>query len=411
VFALKGKPQDVRAIGALLGAAWALEGTVRRAGDRLRITAQLTSTEDGRLLWSERYDRTLEDVFAIQEEIARTIVDTLRVTSFADLAEPVAKRYTRSVKAYGLYLKGRFAWNKRSQEGVTEAIGYFEEAIAEDPNYAPAYAGLADSYALQIDYRSVPVAEGFARAKEYARRALGLDDSVAEAHASLAWVLFIHDWDWAESGREFRRAVELDPQYATAHQWYAFWLAALGKFEEALVEAHSALELDPASVSIRRSVGWAYYYARRYDQARHHLTRALAMNPMAVETHRVLAYTLAELGAREEAMRTLRDALALPAARTHTRAALGYLLAGAGRRDEAEALLADIEAAAQREYVSPVAFATLYLGLGDWERALDWTERAYQERRGWLAYLRVNPLMDPLRGHPRFRALLEKMRL
>src|SRR5439155_1786235 len=215
VFALKGKAQDVRAIGALLGAAWALEGSVRRAGNRLRITAQLTSTDDGRLLWSERYDRTLEDVFAIQEELARTIVDTLRATSFADLTAPLARRYTQSVAAYGLYLKGRFAWNKRSQEGAAEAIGYFRQAIAEDPAYAPAYAGLADSYALQLDYRSVPVAEGFAHAKEYARKALELDESVAEAHASLAWSLFIYDWDWEASAREFRRAIELDPRYPT----------------------------------------------------------------------------------------------------------------------------------------------------------------------------------------------------
>src|SRR5207244_1524213 len=220
VFALKGKPQDVRAIGALLGAAWVLEGTLRRAGERLRITAQLSSTEDGQLLWSERYDRTLADVFAIQEEIARTIVDTLRVTSFADFAAPSPKRYTESIAAYGLYLRGRFAWNTRTQEGITEAIRYFEQAIAEDPRYAPAYTGLADSYALQLDYRSVPVAEGFALAKQYARKALELDETVAEAHASLAWSLFIYDWDWEGAGREFRRALELDPRYATAPQRY-----------------------------------------------------------------------------------------------------------------------------------------------------------------------------------------------
>src|SRR2546425_803479 len=233
VFALKGKPQDVRAIGALLGAAWVLEGTVRRAGDRLRISAQLTSTEDGQLLWSERYDRTLADVFAIQEEIARTIVDTLRATSFADLTAPAARRYTQSIVAYGLYLKGRYAWNKRTQEDITDAIAYFEQAIAEDPDYAPAYAGLSDSYALQLDYRSVPVAEGFARAEEYARRALELDETVAEAHAWLGWVLFIYDWDWDGAAREFKRAITLDPRYPTAHQWFAFYLAAMGRLDEA----------------------------------------------------------------------------------------------------------------------------------------------------------------------------------
>ena len=411
VFALKGKPQDVRAIGALLGAAWVLEGTLRRAGERLRITAQLSSTEDGQLLWSERYDRTLADVFAIQEEIARTIVDTLRVTSFADFAAPSPKRYTESIAAYGLYLRGRFAWNTRTQEGITEAIRYFEQAIAEDPRYAPAYTGLADSYALQLDYRSVPVAEGFALAKQYARKALELDETVAEAHASLAWSVFIYDWDWEAAGQEFRRAVELDPRYATAHQWYAFWFAAHGRLEEALVEAHTALELDPASVSIRRTVGWLCYYARRYDQARYHLARAIAMNPTAAETYRILGLVFAYQGDWAEAERVLREGMTLPGAATYTTAALGYVLARTGKRAEAEGLLADLEAQRRVDYVSPVAFATLYIGLDDPQHALDWMERALEERRGWLAYLRVNPLLDPLRGEPRFQALIDKMRL
>jgi len=411
VFALKGKPQDVRAIGALLGAAWALEGTVRRAGDRLRITAQLTSTQDGRLLWSERYDRLLEDVFAIQEEIARTIVGTLRATSFAGFAAPAAKRYTRSITAYELYLKGRYAWNKRTQEGITEAIGYFEQAIVEDPHYAPAYAGIADSYALQLDYRSVPVAEGFAQAKAYARKALELDETVAEAHASLGWSLFIYDWDWEGARREFQRAVALDPQYATTRQWYAFWHAALGRLDEAVVEIHTALELDPASVSIRRAVGWVYYYARRFDQARYHLSRAIAMNPTAKESYRVLGLVLAEQGQWAEAERVVRESLTLPGTGTYTIATLGYVLARTGRREEAEAVLATLEAQGVRDYVSPVALITVHLGLEQWDRALEWAERAHEERRGWLAYLKVNPLVDPLRAHPRFRALLEKMRL
>ena len=414
VFALKGKPQDVRATGALLGAAWVLEGTVRRSGERLRITAQLTSTEDGQLLWSERYDRTFADVFAIQEEIARTIVDTLRVTSFADLAAPaapVAKRYTRSLAAYGLYLKGRYAWNKRTQEDITEAIRYFEQAIAEDPAYAPAYAGLSDSYALQLDYRSVAVADGFARAKEYARKALQLDETVAEAHASLGWALFIYDWDWDGAGREFQRAIELDPRYPTAHQWFAFFLAAMGRLDEALVAGHTALELDPASVSIRRSMGFAYYYARRYDQARYHLSRALAMNPTAFETYRFLALALAQQGQWAEAERATREAMALPGSGPYTIATLGYVLARTGRRAEAEDQLAELDALRRTGYVSPVAYAMLHLGLEQWPQALDWVERAYQERRGWLAYLKVNPILDPLRGHPGLDVLLRRMRL
>jgi serine/threonine-protein kinase len=411
VFALKGKPQDARAIGALLGAAWILEGAVRRAGDRLRITAQLSSTEDGRLLWSASYDRTFADVFAIQEEIAGTIVATLRATSFADFAQPTPKRYTENLKAYGLYLKGRYAWNKRTQEGVTEAIGYFEQAIQEDSRYAPAYTGLADSYALQLDYRSVPVAEGFARAESYARQALALDDTLAEAHASLAWSLFIYDWDWEAARREFERAIELDPAYATAHQWYAFWLAAHGRFDQALVESHTALELDPASISIRRTVGWIYYYARRYDQARYHLARTIAINPTAEESYRVLGLVLAQQGHWAEAERTIREGMTLPGTGTYTKASLGYVLARAGRRTEAEAVLAELEARHREDYVSPVAFATLHLGLDQRGEALAWAERAYTERRGWLAYLKVNPLVDPLRGEPGFQNLLARLGL
>ena len=196
VFALKGKPLDVRAIGALLGASVVLEGTVRTAGERLRVTAQLTSTDDGRLLWSQRYDRQLVDVFDVQDELARTIVTTLRATWLAELAEPEPKRGTENVEAYALYLRGRWAMNKRTQEGVVEAIAYFERALAADPGYALALTGLADAYALELDYRSVPVAEGLERAERYARRALEIDDTLAEAHASLAWGHFIYRWDW-----------------------------------------------------------------------------------------------------------------------------------------------------------------------------------------------------------------------
>jgi serine/threonine protein kinase/tetratricopeptide (TPR) repeat protein len=412
VFALKGKPQDVRSIGAMLGVSFVLAGSVRKAGQQLRISAELISTNDGQLLWSERYDRKLHDVFAIQDEIARTIVNTLLATSFADVAaELPARRGTASVTAYGLYLRGRYEWNKRTEENVAAAIKFFEQAVAADPNYAAAYTGLADSYALQIDYRSVPVHEGFARAKEYALRALELDEALPEAHASLAWTLFIYDWDWDGAAKEFRRAIELDPRYASAHQWYAFVLVSQGRIDEALVEGHTAVELDPASVSIRRSLGWLYYYARRYDDARRYLMRAVEMNPTAAETFRVLGLSLAVQGELEEAERVLRDALLNPAAGTYTLATLAFTLARAGRRDEARELRSQLEATAKDDYVSPVAFATIDLGLEEWDSALDWIERAMEDRRGWLAYLRYHPIVDPIRSHPRFRKLLKQMKL
>ncbi|HEY8175237.1 MAG TPA: protein kinase [Gemmatimonadaceae bacterium] len=410
-FALKGKSQDVRAIGALLDCAYVLEGSVRRSAQQLRVTAQLTSTDDGRLLWSQRYDRQLDDVFAIQDELAQTIVTTLRAGKLGDLLVPAAERHTTNVRAYSLYLKGRYEWNRRTQEGVVNGIKYFEQAIAEDRTYALAYTGLADSYSLHVDYRSVPVHEGFEIAKKHARKAIALDDSLAEAHASLAWSLFIYDWDWDAAEREFLRAIDLDPHYSSAHQWYGFLLASRGAIEQSLVEGLTAVELDAGSVSARRSLGWTYFYARRFDQARFHLDRAIAMNPNAEESYRVLGLTLAVEGELLEAERVLREATAMPDAGSYTRASLGYALARAGQVAEARWILDGLEKQRAQDYVSPVAFATILLGLGEVDRALDWAETAYEERRGWLAYLKVNPLMDPMRGHARFDALVKKMRL
>ena len=411
VFALKGKPQDVRAIGALLDVSEVLEGTLRRSGQDLRITVQLTSTANGALIWSHRYDRRLDDVFAIQDEIARTIVNTLRATSFSDLTEPTANRGTENVQAYGLYLRGRYAWNKRTQEGVAEGIRFFEQAIEADPGYALAYTGLADSYALALDYRSVPVHEGFERAKFYARKALELDEGLAEAHASLAWSLFIYDWDWSGAAAEFRRSVELDPRYATARQWYAFLLASQGRFEESLIEAHSAQEADPASVSVRRGLGYVYFYARRFEQGKYHLIRAIEMNPVAEESYRVLGLILSYAGDHAEAERVLREALELEGAATYTRVTLSLALARGGDMDHARETLDFLEKRASRDYVSPVELATLYIALGDNDRAIDWMEKAYAERRGWMAYLNVHPVLDTLRSEPRFKVLVRKMGL
>jgi serine/threonine-protein kinase len=410
VFALKGKAQDVRAIGALLEASEVLEGSVRRSGEKLRITVQLTSTDDGHLMWSERYDRKLHDVFAIQDEIARTIVTQLRSTSLVGAAPQTANRHTDNVQAYGLYLRGRYAWNKRTAAAVYEGIDYFEQAIALDPNYALAYTGLADSYSLHLDYRNVPVHEGHRHAKSYARKAIALDDSLAEAHASLAWSLFVYDWAWDEATHEFRRAIELDPHYAPAHQWYAFLLASQGKFDEALLEGHTAQENDPASVSVRRSLGYSYLYARKYDQARYHLERAIAMNPEAEESHRIQGLVLTFQNEFAAAEQELREALALADLGTYTKATLGYSLAAAGDDSYAKEVVAELEEKRRKDYASPVELALLYIALKDNQRALDWVEKSIDERRGWAAYLRVHPVLDPLRGEPRFDELVRRMR-
>ena len=411
VFALKGKPQDVRATGALLGVSAVLEGTVRQAGDRLRVTASLTATDDGRQLWSERYDRPVGDVFAIQDDIAQTIVTTLRATYLADLAEPAPTQHTESLEAYGLYLKGRYSWNKRSLTGAAEAITYFEQAIVADPRFALAYAGLADAYALQVDYRGAPVREGFELAKRYARQALALDPTLAEVHSSLGWVLFIYDWDWDAATAAFQRALELDPGYATAHQWYSFVVMTQRSIDLALVEGHTALELDPASTSIRRSLGWLYYYARRYDDALRHLRRAIAMDPTSEENYRMLGRVHTQRGEYAEAERALREAVSLSPETAYATGTLGYLYAVRGDRAAAERTVAELEAHRKTGYVSPVAICMVYAGLGMADEVFAWLERAYEERRGWLAYLKVEPTLDGLRGDPRFTELRRRMRL
>ena len=411
VFALKGKPQDIRAIGALLGVSAVLEGTVRKADDRLRITVQLAAADDGRTLWSERYDRRLDDVFAVHDEIARTIVSTLRTTFLADIADPTPRRYTDNVQAYSLYLKGRFCWNKRSQEGVREAIAYFEQAIDHDPGYALAYSGLSDSYGLQVDYRGVPVTEGYKLARRYALKALELDDTLPEAHTSLAWVQFAYDWDWAAAERSYRRALELNPAYATGHHWYSFVLLVTGQADQALVEAHTALELDPSSLSIRRGLGWLYYYTRRYEAAVYHLRRAIAMNPTSEDTYRILGLVLTQQGAYDEAERAFREAITLSPELSYATAGVAHVLALQGRRREAEALLAELEARAREHYVSPVAFCIVHLGLRNTDQVFQWLERAYQDRRGWLTYLKVDPMLDAVRDDPRFAEFVKRMKL
>jgi serine/threonine-protein kinase len=411
VFALKDRQADVRSIGSMLGVSTVLEGTVQQAGDRLRITAQLTNVSDGRTIWSEKYDRDMQDVFAIQDEISRTIVNTLRGTLFVSLGDAAPARYSRNVKAYNLYLKGRFHWNRRSREGIAEGIRYFKQAIAEDPAYALAYSGLADSYALQTDYRGMPTAEGMEQAKTEARRALELDEALAEAHTSLGWVTFIHDWNWTVAKQEFIRAIELNPGYATAHQWYAWLLMALGRRDEALSEGRAALELDPVSVSVRRSMGWLNHYAGHSNAAVQHLRRAVEMDPTASENHRVLGLAYAQAGMYDEAQASFEEAIALSARSAYAVAGLGYLHALRGQRREAESMLAELHTWAQTEYVSPVAFVTVHIALGNIDDALGWLQKAHEERRGWLAYLNVEPLLDPLRDNRRFKRLLLTMQL
>jgi len=413
VFALKGKYEDVRTVGALLGATVVLEGSVRRAGDRFRVTAQLSDASDGRLLWSERFDREDRDILALQDELARSIVGTLRaqLVSAGALGEVVTRRATANPRAYHLYLRGRHAWNKRTGADLVQAVRFFEQAIAEDPSFALAYTGLADSYAQYVDYRAMPVAEGLGRAREEARKAIALDDTLAEAHTSLAWVLFIHDWDWEAAGREFRRAIELDPRYPSARQWYSWYLAAMGRIPESLAEGQRSVELDPTSVSIRRSYGWLYYYARTPHLGIPHLERALVMNPESPDTHLLLGVLQTHAGRLAEARESVNVTLDLVPDDSYAMMTRAHIDVLEGRRAEALATWERFESMARERYVSPTDFVRLALVLGRYDDAFAWLERARAERRGWLVYAKVDPLYDPIRKDPRFAELLKVMRL
>ena len=411
VFALKGVREDVRALGARLDVSAVLEGTVRRSGARLRVTVQLTGVADGRTLWSERYDRALADAFEIQDDIARTIVSTLRSTLLRDLGDAAPVRYTSNPAAYHLYLKGRYWWNRRTQAALSEGIKYFEQAIAQDPGFALAYTGLSDSYALHLDYRGAPVREGMERAKAMALKALELDESLAEAHTSLGWVTFVYDWDWPAAGAQFRRAIELNPRYSVARQWYSWFLLAMGRTDEALAEGRMALELDPASVSIRRGMGWLEYYARRPALALEHLRKAVEMNPTAEENHRLLGLAYLSMGLLDPAEAAFREAIANSDSPALSTAGLGRVAARRGDVARAHEVLQQLHGWTRDRYVNPAAFAMVHIELKELDPAFEWLERAYQDRRGWLAYLKVEPDFDPLRADPRFAGFLGRMRL
>jgi serine/threonine-protein kinase len=410
-FAFKGKHEDVRAIGSQLNVGSVLEGSVRRSGNRLRVTAQLVNCADGYHLWSERYDREMSDVFAVQDDIAEAIVTVLRGSLLAGERESVAKRHTEHVGAYQLYLKGRYVENTRTPDGFTKGIEYFEEALRTDDDYALAYAGLADTYYLLGWYRHLPPREAFPRADAAAARALELDETVAEAHISRAYVKFYYDWDWVGAERCFRRALELNPNHATALHGYAEYLAARGRIDEALLSVQRAHELDPLSLTISAGLGWVHFFSRHYGEAAEHFEATLALDPHYVFIHWFLGQTYLMQERLDDAIAVLRRGLAGSKGHPGMSAYLGHACARAGRLDPAHTILRELEEHAMRSYVPADYFAVLYIGLGEADEAVAWLEKAYDERALHLVFLAVDPVFDDLRGDPRFDALLEKVGL
>ncbi len=404
-----GGNKKIGEIGRELNAGTLLEGSVRRAGTRLRIAVQLIDVLEDKHLWAQKYDRELTDVFAIQSEIAERVAKELKVQLLPKEKRRVEKRPTENTEAFELYLKGRYYWNERTKESLNKALGYFENAIEKDPGYARAYLGLAECYLILGDIH-LSGNEAYPKAKALAAKALELDDSVAEAHATLASVLS-NEWDWAGSEREFRLAIELSPSYATAHQWYGGYLNCVGRHKEGLAEIRKAQELDPLSPLMKSNIASTYLFERRYDEAINQYKQVLETDPNFFPARWPLALTYAFKSMFEEAMAEIQKAKALSPGDFSLNDVVAYVYAMSGRREDAMKVVDELLERSRNEYISPLLIALAYIGLGDKDRAFEWLEKAYEDRSGRLVYLKVNPAYDALRSDPRYVTLLRKMGL
>ena len=416
-FAYRDRGLDVRAVGAQLGVAAVLEGSVRRDGDRLRITAQLVSVADGWQLWSETYDRAADDAFAVQQEIASAIVQTLRgrlvggVVDAAAPGGPDAAAYDLYLKGrHALYLKGRYAWYSRTEEGLRSAASYFAQAVAQAPGYARAHAGLADAYAVLGFYDFLPPREAFPKADSAARRAAQLDPTLGGPHATLGYVALYHGWDFARAEAEFRRAVALEPNYSTAHQWYANLLTAAGRFDEAERTMRRAEEIDPLSLIAKAALAWVHYHAGDNAAAVAQARETLELDPDYAVAHLWGGWALQAMDSLDAAVAAHRRAVAVTDGAALYVASLARSLALAGERAEAERLLAGLGSRADGGgYVPSYEVAKVHLALGRADEALAWLERALDERSHSMAFLRVDPQLAPLRADPRFARLVGRV--
>jgi tetratricopeptide (TPR) repeat protein len=349
------------------------------------------------------------DMMAIQEQISKEISGKLRLQlNGTEMHRMMTGRNSEDAEAYQLYLQGRFQWNKRTLEGLQQSLDYFQQAIQRDPRYALAYAGQADAYALLADSNVLPAREVLPKLKAAANKALGLDDSLAEAHTSLAWAEF-HDWDWTGAEKEFKRAIELNPSYPTAHSWYGEYLMVLGRFDDALAELNRANELNPLSTVTNLALGYRFYYARQYQQAIDQFQKTLAMDSSFVPAQVYLGRAYEQNGSRAEALAEFRKALDLSEGDTNELATLGHAYADAHQEAEARKILDQLKERAQQTYVQPASIAAIYIALGDKGQAFDWLQRAYDDRSGWLVYLKVDPWADGVRSDARFTDLIRRV--
>ena len=410
VMRFKGEKATANRIGQELKVGSLIEGSVRKSKDQVRITVQLVDTESEEQLWTETYNRNLQDIFSVQSDIAQQVAKALEVRLGVRENSALRREQTQNPEAYSFYLKGRHRWNLRSENEINRAIKYFEEAIGRDPGYALAYAGLADCYSILGYYAFRRPVAVYPRAKELAEKALSLNESIAEPHASLGEVLMQYFFDWKKAGSELDRALELNPSYATAHFWRATHHMALGRTDDSLTQVRKAVELDPLSMIILTDAARNLYLARRYDEAINQYQRSLDVDPNFPIAHKGLAEVYAQIGKYDEAVSEIERAIALSGRSIFILDDLGYIYARAGKREDASKVLEDLDKLANDEYVPSYGRAVICAALGNKEDAMNWLEKAYDERN-FLVYLKVDPAFDTLRKEERFLSLLGKMGL
>ena len=384
-----------------------LTGTVRRAGDRLRVTAELTDTRDGRVVWTDQFDESRADIFAVEDRITRAIVSALRLQLGGDTVGVVTARRTTDGEAHDLYLRGRYFWSLRSEAGIKRAIEYFGQAVQREPEYVAAISGMADAYAVSAWYSYVPPAEGYGRAKELARQAIRLDSLLAEPHASLGYVALYYDWDWPEAERQFRRAIQLDSTYPTAHQWYGNYLVAMNRPAEAIGALRHSERADPLNRVAVGAVCWGQYMLRQYALAVAQCNKALELDSTFAVARLWSGQASAMLGDTAAAFHNLDAAVRLSGRSGVSVAALAYAHARAGRPAMARTLLTELMSPGRR-YVPTYEIALVHAALGDSRAAFEWLDRAFRERSHYIALLRVDPALDPLRNDTRFDSLLAR---
>jgi TolB-like protein len=405
----KSAPDDLPAIGKQLGVANILEGSVQRSENEVRVNVQLIKAENEARLWGDTFDRKLTDVFSIESEIAKTIAETLQAKLTGSEERAISAQPTADFEAHQLYLKGRYLWNRRTGENLKKALAYFEQAAEKDPHYALAYAGMADTCFLIPVYGAGTPQEYLPRARAAARKAVELDDTLAEAHTSLAYMFFF-DFERHQSAKEFKRAISLNPNYATAHQWYGRGLLSMeGKFDKAIAEEKRAIEVDPVSPIISAELGTVYTLARRYDEAIAQLRNTVELNPEFYWGHRFLGWALELKGTTGEAIAEYHKAFELNDDPV-VLAMLAHAEASTGKQNEARQILDQLREEAKVRYVSEYAFTVIYLALGEKDPALDSLEKAARDHAGpFINLINVDPYLDPLRRDPRFEALVQKI--